>query len=263
MADDKTQRALHKFLSKKLQNVEPFTKHDIKNITGWSDSALDTYWSKQFKGLFEKAGGDNYLVRERFWQYLDWNKFKLLVTQVKEKPAYAPTTYETVICYEFYLPLAHEVTMRAILDSLFYEDVVMPRLRRIGLPALREYFKKGVEFLPDLTDDEVFAAAKKVINDKFGGYSIYHVDGRFRALDLLSRMDAMQSQIDGQRYLVDETTAVVRFIFPCKKDEAETIRFLVRRLFMTPITDQVSGEDQIWVVESGSQSQVQVWKSQD
>ena len=263
MADDTTQRAVHQFLAQRLQNLETFTKQDIQNITGWADKALATYWSKQFKGLFEKVDSTRYRVRERFWQYQDWKKFKSLVTQVKGAATYAPTVYDTVVSYEFYLPLAHEVTMRAILDSLFYEDVVMPRLRRIGLAALRKYFKKGADFLPDWTDEHVYGAARKIIDEKFGDYSIYHVDGRFRADNLMTRPQAMNLQVNGQRYLVDETTAVVRFIFPCQTDQAETIRFLFKELFMDPITDQVSGEDQIWVVESGSRSQVQVWKPQD
>ena len=117
--------------------------------------------------------------------------------------------------------------------------------------------------MPELTEDQVLEKALELIDQKFGGYSIYHVDGRFRADDLMTREEAMASQITGQRYLVDETTAVVRFIFPCQQSEADTIRFLFRKLFMNPITDQVSGEDQIWVVESGSRSQVQVWKPQE
>ena len=83
MADDTTQRAVHQFLAQRLQNLETFTKQDIQNITGWADKALATYWSKQFKGLFEKVDSTRYRVRERFWQYQDWKKFKSLVTQVK------------------------------------------------------------------------------------------------------------------------------------------------------------------------------------
>lgn len=64
----------------------------------------------------------------------------------------------------------------------------------------------------------------------------------------------------GRRYLVDETTAVTRFVFPCKPDEGEKVRFLFRELFITPITEQVSGEDEIWVVESGTRNKVHVWK---
>lgn len=64
----------------------------------------------------------------------------------------------------------------------------------------------------------------------------------------------------GRRYLVDETTAVTRFVFPCNQDEGDKVRFLFKELFINPITEQVSGEDEIWVVESGTRNKVHVWK---
>ena len=36
MADDTTQRALHEFLVSHLLTLEPFTKNDIQQLTGWS-----------------------------------------------------------------------------------------------------------------------------------------------------------------------------------------------------------------------------------
>ena len=50
MADDTTQRAAHKFFTERLRTLQPFTKEDLQQVTGWSPSALDTYWSKQFRG---------------------------------------------------------------------------------------------------------------------------------------------------------------------------------------------------------------------
>jgi hypothetical protein len=96
------------------------------------------------------------------------------------------------------------------------------------------------------------------------GYSIYHVDGRFRADKLSTQQEAVELLKMGQRYLVDETTAVTRFIFPCKDDEeAERVRFLFKELFITAITQLISGEDEIWVVESGIHNRVHVWKRRD
>ena len=126
--------------------------------------------------------------------------------------------------------------------------MILPRLRRIGVDKLKPYFDYS---LTD-NDDTFFERVCKFVDSNFGGYSIYHVDGRFRAANLVSQDDVFAATKSGQRYLVDETTAVTRFIFPCKAGEAEKIRFLFKELFMDPITEQVSGEDQIWVVESGS-----------
>ena len=41
MADDKTQRALHAFFVEHLLTLEPFTKKQIQEITGWSDATLE------------------------------------------------------------------------------------------------------------------------------------------------------------------------------------------------------------------------------
>ena len=258
MADDTTQRAAHRFFIERLQTLEPFTKADLQAITGWKDAAADTYWSKQFKNILEPVGNDQYRVRERFRLYQEWKKFKNLVTQVKTSPpSYAPTVYNEVVVYEFYMPLSHEGPLKVTLDTLFYKDVIVPRLRRIGIERLKPYF----EYLT--TDDDAIFLERvcSFVDSKFGGYSIYHVDGRFRAGDLVTQEQAFRSTRSGQNYLVDETTAVTRFVFPCEDEtEANKVRFLFKELFMDPITEQVSGEDQIWVVESGSRNQVQVWK---
>lgn len=257
MADDTTQRAAHKFFIEHLQTLDLFTKADVQNVTGWSDAATDTYWSKQFKNILEPVANEQWRVRERFRLYLDWKKFKNLVTQVKTSPpSYAPTVYEEVVVYEFYLPLAHEGALRVTLDSLFYRNIAVPRLKRIGVSKLKKHF----EYLITDSNDSFLAKVLKFVESKFGGYSIYHVDGRFRAGDLLSQDDAFAGMKAGQNYLVDETTAVVRFVFPCEKGEADRVRFLFKELFVDAITEQVSGEDQIWVVESGSRNHVQVWK---
>lgn len=260
MADDTNQRLAHQFFIAHLQTLEPFTKADVTAATGWDGKTLETYWSKQFKNILEPIGNDQYRVRERFRQYLSWRAFKNLVTQVKSAPAsYAPTVYDEVIVYEFYMPLSHEAALKQSLDTLFYKDVILPRLRhRIGIAELKKYFAYN---LTD-SDDSFLETVLTFVESKFGGYSIYHVDGRFRANSLLTQDAAFAHTKSGGRYLVDETTAVTRFIFPCKAadKEADKVRFLFEALFMHPITEQVSGEDEIWVVESGSRNVVHVWK---
>lgn len=118
-----SQRAAHRFFSERLQNLEPFTKEDLGAATGWSKSALNTYWSKQFKGLLESVDGTRFRVREQFRPFLDWKRFRTLVTQVKTVSAdYEPTVFENIIVHEFYMPLAHENALRVTLDSLFFKD---------------------------------------------------------------------------------------------------------------------------------------------
>ena len=214
MADNTTQRAAHKFFAERLRTLEPFTKEDLLEVTGWSTSALNTYWSKQFRGFIEEIGDDTYRVRERFRQFLDWRKFRALVTQVKTLPPnYNPTTLDQVVVYEFYIPLTHESALRVTLDSLFFKDAILPRLKRIGLNRLKEYFEWQI------ADDED-SYLKRVCNfveEKFGGYSIYHVDGRFRTAKLSTQEEATEINKAG-RYLIDETTAVSRFIFHARME---------------------------------------------
>jgi hypothetical protein len=263
MAGDlSTQRAAHLFFSERLQSLEPFTKDDMKAATGWPESTLDTYWSKQFRHIVEPIPGTNHFrVRERFGPYLDWRRFRGLVTQVKAaQREYEATEYTSVVVYEFYMPLAHEAALRSTLDSLFYRDAILPRLRRTGTTKLLRYFERS---LLDTDDDKYFERVCKFVASKFGGYSVYHVDGRFRSADLSTVEEAAKQQKLGGRYLVDETTAVTRFVFPCKADEVEGVRFLFQELFINSITQAVDGEDEIWAVESGVNNIVHVWRPKD
>ena len=256
MADYTTQRAAHKFFAERLRTLGSFTKEDLRNVTGWSQSAVDTYWSKQYRGFIEELGDGNYRVGERFRQFLDWRKFRALVTQVKTlPPIYNPTTHDQVVIYEFYMPLAHESALRMTLDSLFYKDAILPRLRRIGVDCLRMHF----DWRAADDEDRYLERVCAFVNEKFGGYSIYHVDGRFRTEKLSTQGEAAEINKSG-RYLIDETTAVSRFIFPCKSGEPDKVRFLFKELFINAITQQISGEDEIWVVESGMRNQISIWK---
>ena len=90
-------------------------------------------------------GGGTYRLKERFRSYLDWKKFHFLVTQVRTPPpVYEPTVYQTIIVYEFYLPLSHENSLRFTLDSLFFKDSIIPRLKRAGIPALEKLFPRNL-----------------------------------------------------------------------------------------------------------------------
>jgi len=165
---------------------------------------------------------------------------------------YAPTTFEQVVVLEFYMPLTQESALRRTLDSLFYKDAIVPRLERIGIGRLRELFGDG-------TDAAIVQRALRFIDEKFRGYSIYRVDGRFRAKPLTTLRDAAEIAKDGT-YLADETTAVCRFVFPCSHDEPAKVRFLFDELFVTAITEKVKGEEEIWVVESGMRNLIRIWR---
>lgn len=252
------QRRAHRFLTERLHSLQPFTRDQFKQVTGWSDKSFNTYWSKQFKSFVEPVGHDTYRVTESFRPYVQWRKFRQHVTQVRRVLTnYSPTVLENIIVYEFYMPLAHENALRTTLDALFYEDTLMARLTTISPVRLQQVFPR----VAAQTDDDYFGGVCRFIEDKFGGYSIYHVDGRFRSGALLTHEGAAADHTRGQRYLIDETTAVVRFIFPCRPDEPAKVQFLFHELFVRSIIQLVNGEDAIWMVESGLHNRVHIWEA--
>jgi hypothetical protein len=156
--------------------------------------------------------------------------------------------------YEFFMPLSNETHLRCALDTLFYLESIEAQLRTIPTVELESNFPR--------IDGEADPNYKKRqcawISDHFGGYSIYHVSGRYRAMALSRHADVLDPTT---RYLVDETTAVTRFIFPCAdSDEARTVAFFFEHLFVAAIIEMVNGEDEIWMVESGFENQLHIWQ---
>ena len=63
---------------------------------------------------------------------------------------------------------------------------------------------------------------------------------------------------------MDETTAVTRFVFPYSDDrELARIRYLFGALFVRSIVEDVKGEEQIRLIESGRQNHVHIWSAFD
>lgn len=194
---------------------------------------------------------------------------------------YSIFCYDNLIIYEFFMPLTNEAKLRNSLDALFYKDSVMKRLKSIDIQILEKYFLRNetenIEtYLENICD---------WVSVKLNGYSISHVSGRFRAKDLCTVHDAYRYIENGENYLVDETTAVAKFIFPCGKnkivnnlsfepdlesyDETESeelkkeykkIRFLFFKLFVQNIIHIINEEDEIWMMESGLRNRLYSWR---
>ena len=259
MADDTTQRAAFTFLREHLQSQEPFTLDEFIAATGWEKpGTFNTYLRKQYKGLIEKLSGTHYRVTDAFWKFVTWRKFKGHVTQVRRVVTDYKPASSRVLIYDFLMPLTNEEHLRMTLDSLFYKDRVLARLRTIGAPKL----SKGIPKDATVSDEDYFDRILRFIQSHFVGYSIQHVSGRFRSDALRTQDEAAALQKSGERYLIDETTAVTRFIFPYKDDqELAEIRHLFEMLFIRSIIQLVNGEEQIWMVESGSAgNQLHIWE---
>lgn len=258
MADDATQRAAHRFLLEHLQSQESFTKDEFAKATGWEKpGTANTYLSKHYRDLFEKIGPDKYRVSEAFRKFVSWQKFKQHVTQVRRVVTNYEPSSSDVMTYDFLMPLTNEAHLRTTLDALFFKDSLVARLKTIGAAEL----KKNLRFA-DGSDESYFDSILRFIEEHFIGYSVFHVDGRFRSSKLRTQDEVAAIQKRGEKYLIDETTAVARFIFPYQsEDELQNIRYLFRALFVRSIIQLVNGEEQIWMIEAGEQNRVHIWQS--
>jgi len=277
-----SQRRVFKFLLEKYNTQELFTKDGLSKSAGWDPKkqTFRTYWSKQFRPLLIEVG-DKYRVSQVFKRYGTWEKFRdNILTQNRALPSgYQPSGYEDVAVFEFFMPLRNEEYLRAALDSLFYRDFIMSKLKSFGIEKLAGNFPKKE------SEDEhaYFDRLCDYISEKFIGYSINHVSGRYRAAKLKTKREAFESACNGEPYLVDETTAIVRFIIPCGKPienlffrelagdsftgqtrelnkELKQLRWFFYHLFVESIVEVVNGEDEIWLLESGVCNQLHIWR---
>jgi hypothetical protein len=204
-------------------------------------------------------------------------------------------SYGNVIIFEFFMPLRNEGELKRALDELFYRDPLVIRLKKVPIARLQE-------IIPPIAKETQNAYYERImmwISARFTGYSITHDSGRFKLLQLTSFKGAADIQQKGGQYLDDETTAVVRFIFPCgsaqdkpiffdysqsssvnspseisdvkpsKTDlqftdinhEATVIRFFFNMLFVENILQVVKGEHEIWMLESGMRTRLHIWRT--
>jgi hypothetical protein len=261
------QRAAFKFLRRHLLAGESFVLRDFLQETGWTKpGTYRTYLQKQYRGLIENLEGGSfrinlngrYRVTEAFRKFLDWRKFRQHVTQNRAVGADYTTSCSQVLIYDFLMPLTHETGLRITLDALFYKETIVAKLKFIDKEELGNHFERSSE----LSDEGYLAQVLLFIEKNFVGYSIYHVDGRFRSPGILGFDEIATLLKKGGRYLIDETTAVTRFIFPWNDDKQfEAIRFLFHQLFVRSMIDIVEGEQEIWMIESGPERVVHRWKA--
>jgi len=271
MGKQDSQRAAHAFLLEHFLSGRSFTLDEFGKATGWDDKPAthSTYLSKQYRGLIEDVEGgpfkvsntSQYRVTESFRGLVEWRQFRQRVTQVRPAPL---TNHERirsdVLIYEFLMPLTHETQLRSTLDTLFFKDTILTKLRTIRPSDLESHFTR----LIGQSEDDYFEPVVDFIEDHFVGYSISHVDGRFRSVGVLDYDQVASLHKGARRYLIDETTAVTRFIFPYDGDhELKTIRFLFHELFVRSMVHLAQGEKQIWMLESGPETKVHIWRVSD
>lgn len=262
MASTENQRKAFQFLVERFRSQETFTKEEFfGSVPGWTGQSPRTYWSKHIKHFLVRQAGKRFRVSEAFRPYSNWRNFRRQVTQVRRTFSdYSFLSFDTVVIFDFLMPLTNEGHLRTALDALFYQDTVLARLRAMPESELTTYFPRIVEE----SADEYLERVRDWVSNHFGGYSISHVNGRFRAAPLATAAGAAELQQHGDRYLVDETTAVVRFIFPCENtDAAESVRWFFESLFVQSVLQVVNGEDEIWMLESGYRSRLHIWRLEE
>ncbi|TXT53582.1 MAG: hypothetical protein BAJALOKI1v1_2350001 [Promethearchaeota archaeon] len=111
------------------------------------------------------------------------------------------------------MPLNNEVSLKSALDDLFYKDTIKSKLFKIRKKDLYEVFPK----VDGEGEKEYVERLCLWISERFGGYSIETIMGRFRLCDLKTYKEVSTILYNGKQYLIDETTAIVSFIFPIGK----------------------------------------------
>jgi hypothetical protein len=270
-------------------NIEPFSKQDLIDFV--DDPNMDTYYSKYYKQLIESSPNDPNLhfVSSRFRRFNTLEKLTRYFSQVTRiKGQYQEEFYKEVLVFDFFLPFNNESDLRAVLDDLFYKDTIKVMIARMDQNEILKAFPKEKEENDDIYYENLY----KWISQKFCGYSIGTVSGRFISTELKTFSEVSELLSKGQHYLIDETTAIVKFIFPIGrvvqtdevkydyalnepkqtqiideeskklKLEISRIRFFFKNLFVKAILELVNGEDEIWMIESGfTKSKLYIWRN--
>ncbi len=264
------------FLKERAQDQKQFTIQDLSNASGWSEISVKTYLGKTLGQLIERLPGGQLRAKREVLRISE-ERFLRHMTQVKPIfTEYNRQLHENLLSFEFLLPLMREDKLRRALDDLFFSDTIRRRLREVGLQHLSTVIPRD----PSASDDEYLdSVLQKWAYGVSGGYSISHASGRFRASDLRSRKEAVEMLAEDMLYLVDESTAMVRFFVALETgsgkfggtfaqtvaaldnvefsdpitlaNEVRVARILFFQLFVEAVVRTVEGEDEIWLLEQG------------
>lgn len=257
-------KLIHEFLKVKFESLDLFTKKELANIVG-DNGNFDTYWSKKIAPLLVSPTNKKFRVSEYFRRLINYKDFSRHFSQsTKVQGTYNPIRKE-YISFQFFLPLANELHLTDTLDSLFYSDRILRRLKVVDKSKLNHYY-------PPVVGEPNAVYETRLVNEIssiFGGYSVHHVSGRFRGEEILSFNDAnTKIKTDGIKYLFDETTAIIRFIIPLEEVagpsklllSVEKIRWVFMEIFVKTILECVSGEAEVWVLEGGVESHLYIYQ---
>lgn len=268
------QRAAFRYLQKRAADGEMFSGADLEEVAGWQPGSFSTYKTKHLKEYVKTVGPKRLTVDPRFMRVTEAD-FGEIVTQSRRTVArFTRAVIHSLLRYEFLLPLTNERRLRSALDELFFREPLEQRAREIGRASLEQLVPGNAQE----ADQDFFARVAEKVGGLLGGYSIGHVDGRFRVGSLNTYQAAAELLAGRGRYLVDETTAVVRFIMPIAQSRVETgkifdvaarpsvdapsletaietARGLFIAFFVESVIFDIHAEDEIWFLESGPEGE--------
>jgi hypothetical protein len=275
MAGEQNIRNAFDFLSQCAGTGCSFTVAELARASGWTVNNTKTNLQKRLSGLVRKDR-DSYVASPEILR-VRLEDFKDLFRQKQRLFGdYAFQITPSVLIYEFFMPLAREEQLREGLDNLFFLDTVRQRIREIGATRIRDTLK----LLPGTPDEATIDLVVQFVETTIKGYSLYLVSGRFRQGGLDTREEVATRLPSLGPYIIDETTAVVRFILPVEtpgeeprqmvlfepaemasrpEERAEQVRWLFLNIFAEAVARVVRKEDEIWLVESGMRSALYRW----
>ena len=267
------------FLVEHAQAGKLFSIEQFSTETGWDIGETQENILVRLSDLIEKKGDKHYAKPEILRVRLD--DFKELLYQKKRLfTDYTLEVSPSILIYEFFMPLSREDRLREALDNLFYRDAIEQRILEIGILKIRD----GLKLSADYSEEKIHQYVFDFIENTIGGYSIYLVNGRYRADTLASRSEVVTRPFAYGPYIVDETTAIVRFILPVETDagkfefgkilepasvsidpkkRADIVSWLFLNFFAEAIIRVVKKEDEIWLLESGMRSAFYRWIRRD
>ena len=267
------------FLITHAQEKKSFSVEQFSTETGWPIPETRERISNRLSDLIYQEGERFFAKPEILRVRLD--DFKELLDQKKRLFAdYVLEVSSSVLIYEFFMPLTREDRLREALDNLFYRDTIEQRIQEIGIPGIRA----GLKLSSDCSKGKIRDMVFDFIESTIGGYSIYLVNGRYRADVLASRAEVVSRPFALGPYIVEETTAIVRFVLPVETDagkfehgkilepasavsgtqkRADLLSWLFLNFFAEALIRVVQKEDEIWLLESGMRSAFYRWIRRD
>lgn len=272
------ENAFH-FLAQHARKKLSFSAQAFTDYSGWDAAEAQAYLTERLTELVD-ADGENYRAKPEILRvHLD--DFQALFQEKKQIFSnYLLEVSPSILIYEFFMPLSREDRLREALDNLFYHDTIEQRIHEIGF----DHIRVGLKLPAEASEAEIRQMVFDFIESTIGGYSIYLVNGRYRADRLATRAEVLSRPFGYGPYIVDETTAIVRFILPVEKDaaqfthgnllepaapsllakqRAEQVRWLFLNFFAEALIRVVPKEDEIWLLESGMWSAFYRWIKDD